>query len=160
MKDFIIGAISDTHDHLTNVAKAIDVFRQNHADMVIHCGDYVAPFTLQTFKDLSVPLVGVIGNCDGEIDLLLKTAHGLNFSLYYPPHTLLINNRKIIITHKPITLNEPYAIYLYGHTHRAEVTYKDNTLIVNPGEACGWLFGKPTIALLNLDKIQAEIIDL
>jgi predicted phosphodiesterase len=37
---------------------------------------------------------------------------------------------------------------------------RSKTLIVNPGEACGYLTGKSTVALLDTDKHKAEIIEL
>ncbi|MCX7757868.1 MAG: metallophosphoesterase [candidate division WOR-3 bacterium] len=160
MNDYVIGVISDTHDNLTNVTKAITIFNQNQVKLVIHCGDYVAPFTLRMFKDLNCPLIGVLGNCDGEVEYLLKTAFELNFSIYHPPYTLTINNRKLIITHKPIRIDQPCDIYLYGHTHTPEISMRNNQLIVNPGEACGWLFYKPSIALINLNEFSGEIINL
>ena len=37
---------------------------------------------------------------------------------------------------------------------------RGQTLILNPGEACGWLFGKPTAALLDLDTLKVEFLTL
>jgi hypothetical protein len=34
------------------------------------------------------------------------------------------------------------------------------TLIVNPGEVGTWLYGKSTLALVDLNKMEAEIIEL
>jgi len=34
------------------------------------------------------------------------------------------------------------------------------TLVINPGEVCGYLTGKPTIALLDTVKHEAKIISL
>jgi predicted phosphodiesterase len=32
--------------------------------------------------------------------------------------------------------------------------------MINPGEACGWLYGIPSAAILNLDTREVEIITL
>ena len=37
---------------------------------------------------------------------------------------------------------------------------RGDTLIVNPGEACGWMHGSPTAAILDLDTKRAEFIKL
>ncbi|RLE69041.1 MAG: metallophosphoesterase, partial [Thermoprotei archaeon] len=37
---------------------------------------------------------------------------------------------------------------------------KNNVLIVNPGETFGLLYGKATVALVNLEKMTAELIKL
>ena len=65
-----IGVISDTHDHLTNISKAIKIFNERNIDVLIHCGDFVSPFTFRVFDDL-IPSIknnfyGVFGNNDGD----------------------------------------------------------------------------------------------
>jgi hypothetical protein len=35
-----------------------------------------------------------------------------------------------------------------------------NTLVVNPGEVGAWLYGKSTVAIVNLNKMEADIVDL
>jgi putative phosphoesterase len=56
--------------------------------------------------------------------------------------------------------SESFNIIVHGHTHKAEVYSKGKTLIVNPGEACGYLTGKSTIAVLNTERREAKIIQL
>ncbi len=47
-----------------------------------------------------------------------------------------------------------------GHTHWPKIEKIDGVLVVNPGEASGWLTGKKTIALVDLNTLEAEIIEL
>jgi uncharacterized protein len=49
---------------------------------------------------------------------------------------------------------------VHGHTHLQEMKTRDDTLIVHPGEACGWLYGAPSAAILDLDTKQVEFIKL
>ena len=65
-----IGIMSDTHDHLPNIRKAIAVFNDEKVDMVIHCGDFVSLFVIKEFENLNSKIVGVLGNNDGEKTLL------------------------------------------------------------------------------------------
>ena len=60
------------------------------------------------------------------------------------------------------TLHIPsiFDVIVHGHTHRAGVHRKGNTLVVNPGEACGYLSGRSTIALFDTDNQKANIIEL
>jgi predicted phosphodiesterase len=37
---------------------------------------------------------------------------------------------------------------------------RGNTLLINPGEACGWLYGAPTAAILDLESLSVEILKL
>ncbi|MCX7784777.1 MAG: metallophosphoesterase [candidate division WOR-3 bacterium] len=168
----IIGIISDTHDNLSNVLTAAKIFNQFQTSLVIHCGDYVAPFTLAAFKELKCPLIGVLGNCDGEQEGLMKQAQQLKFEIYPSPHKIELNHRQILISHKPVEWdkylekqtnqlsNRPIIdIFIYGHTHKPEIK-RSPILIINPGEASGWLFQKPSIAILNLATDEVEIIPI
>jgi len=159
-----IGIISDTHDNLPNVHIAVNIFNGNKVSLVIHCGDFVAPFTLVAFKELQCPLIGVFGNCDGEQKYLLTQARNFDFSIHQPPFVTNINDKIVFITHKPMLPEIKTDILLYGHTHKPIVKHGSSKhgpkLIINPGEASGWLYNKPTIAILNVEKNQVEIIPL
>jgi uncharacterized protein len=67
-----IGIISDTHDDIENVRRAIGIFSKEEVLYVIHAGDYVFPGSVMEFKNLNARLIGVLGNNDGERGLLLK----------------------------------------------------------------------------------------
>ena len=54
-----------------------------------------------------------------------------------------------------------FDIILSGHTHNVvNVKHENGVLVVNPGEACGYLTGKATFAIVNTDEMKAEIIKL
>jgi len=42
----------------------------------------------------------------------------------------------------------------------ADVRKFGKALLVNPGEVGTWLYGKSTVALLDLEKMEAEIVEL
>jgi hypothetical protein len=48
---------------------------------------------------------------------------------------------------------------VYGHTHDVDVRL-GHPLVINPGEAGGWLTGKATMALLDLETMTVEIVSL
>jgi putative phosphoesterase len=53
-----------------------------------------------------------------------------------------------------------YDVIIYGHVHEAKAYKKGRTLIINPGEVCGYLTGKPSIAVLDTKSMEARIIPL
>jgi len=53
-----------------------------------------------------------------------------------------------------------YDVIVHGHTHEAKIYRKGKTLVINPGEACGYLSEKPTIAILDTQTMDAKTIDL
>ena len=66
-----IGIISDTHDDIENVQRAIDIFGRKEVKLIIHAGDFVFPGVIDEFKNLKnkqpdINIIGVLGNNDGE----------------------------------------------------------------------------------------------
>jgi predicted phosphodiesterase len=55
---------------------------------------------------------------------------------------------------------EAHDIVVHGCTHEYSVTSLGSTLLINPGEACGWLHGSPTAMLLDLTTNEWELIRL
>ncbi|MEM2338173.1 MAG: metallophosphoesterase [Candidatus Bathyarchaeia archaeon] len=164
----LVGLMSDTHDCLPMVEKAIKRLNEENVELVLHAGDYVAPFVIPRFKELKAKLIGVFGNNDGDRELLKKRfSENAKFEIHGNFAEININNIKIALLHgneeellKALIESETFDIIAYGHTHKAEAYRKGGTLIVNPGEVCGYLTGKPTIALLDTEKLEAKIVSL
>jgi len=159
-----IGIISDTHDNLPQIKKAVEVFNREKVDLILHSGDFVSPFTALGFKTLNCPLKGVFGNNDGDKLYLKEKFEGIG-DLYPEPYQININQKSIIMLHKEklidaLAESQKYEVIIYGHTHQTDLRKIGKTLIINPGECGGWFSGKSTIALLDLDNLKVKIIDL
>lgn len=154
-----IGIIADTHDNIIAVQKAVCFFNTQDLQYVIHAGDYVAPFSLKELMKLKVKFVGVFGNNDGERKGLLSVCK----SIHEQPYDMLLDGKHIVVTHMLDCLSKRSKmntdIIISAHTHIPEIK-KEGPLYINPGECCGWLHGKSTVAVLDLEVSQAEIIDL
>ena len=61
-----IGVLSDSHDNVPMVKKAVELFNSEGVELVIHAGDFIAPFVVAAMGDLKCRVVGVFGNNDGE----------------------------------------------------------------------------------------------
>jgi hypothetical protein len=158
----LIGIMSDTHDNLIYVKKAIELFNKRGVSHVIHAGDYTSPFTLKLFKELTCQYTGIFGNNDGDKLLLLERAEG---NIHYQPYIFTLHNRKIVVMHEHHIIDAladsgHYDLVIYGHTHKADIRKVRNTLVVNPGEAGTWLYGKSTVALVDLEKMEGDIVEL
>jgi putative phosphoesterase len=159
-----IGIIADTHDNLPQIKKAVEIFNQEKVELVLHAGDFVSPFTCLEFKNLNCPLKGVFGNNDGDKIYLQEKFKGIG-ELFPEPYKTNINHKNIIMLHlekliDDLAESQKYEVIIYGHTHRTDLRKIGKTLIVNPGECGGWLTKKSTIALLDLEKLEAKIINL
>ena len=54
-----IGIVSDTHDNVAAIERATEIFDEE-VEVVIHCGDFVAPLMVDYFE--AFELHGVLGN--------------------------------------------------------------------------------------------------
>ena len=50
----MIGIMSDSHDNLDAIRKAVDAFNEAEVDLVIHAGDMISPFTSKEIKKLNL----------------------------------------------------------------------------------------------------------
>ena len=162
----IIGAMSDTHDRLDAVDKAIGFFNSQEATDVLHGGDLVSPFVAPLFSKLKAQLHYVWGNNEGDHEFIKVRFADIGISPLGDFAALQLGGKKIALlhgTHQEIvdSLIESgaYQLIVRGHSHRAEII-EGETLVVNPGEVCGYLTGRQTVALIDLDKMQAHIAEL
>ena len=158
----LLGIMADTHDNLPMTKKAVELFNDRKVDYMIHAGDFTSPFTLKLFSELKCRYAGVFGNNDGDKLLLQERSGG---SIKNQPLMLTLDGKKIVVVHEHHTVNAladsgHFDVVIYGHTHEPLVKKVNTSLLINPGEVCGWLYGKPTAALLDLNKMEAEIIEL
>lgn len=164
----LVGLISDTHDNLPMVDRAVARLNEENVGLVLHAGDYVAGFVIPRFVELKARLIGVFGNNDGDHDLLRKRfSENKKLDLRGIFAEVKADDSRIALLHggdvellKSLIDKESFDVVVYGHTHVAEVSRKGETLVVNPGEACGYLTGKPTLALLDTVKCEAKIVAL
>jgi len=164
----LVGLIADTHDRLPMVDNAVKKLNEENVELVLHAGDYVAPFVIPKFKELKAKLIGVFGNNDGDRELLKKkfSEHeGLEMCGNFAE--IIVDGLKIALLHgneeellKALIGCESFDVIVHGHTHMAKVYRKGKTLVVNPGEVCGYLSGKSTLAMLDTHKREAKIVEL
>ena len=154
-----IGIISDTHDRLDKVREAVALFNRLKPDRVVHCGDVVAGFVFNEMSGLNMPVTTVYGNCDGDRDALRERAEQLGMSLHEGPFGFDLDGKRIIVSHRPLSPPPDCDSYLHGHTHNPRHE-GSRPVIVNPGEACGWLSGRATAAMLDTDNSEVEFFDL
>ena len=158
----IVGIMSDTHDNLPLVKKAIEVFNEREVGYVIHAGDYTSPFTLKLFQDLRCEYTGIFGNNDGDKLLLQERAGG---RIRNQPYVFTLEGKKIVVMHEhhvveALAASGHFDIVIFGHTHEAVVRKVKETLLVNPGEVSTYLYGKSTVAVVDLETLEAEILEL
>jgi hypothetical protein len=156
----LIGIFSDTHDNLTQIEKALAIFKQRKVRAVLHAGDIIAPFAAKLIAQLEVPLHIIYGNNDGEKEGLKQVLPQITEG----PVLIPLDHCIIAMAHDfsqiPAPFRDQAAVLVAGHTHLAFVKKEQNKLMINPGECGGWLKGRSTVAILDTDVMQAEIVEL
>jgi uncharacterized protein len=159
-----VGVLSDTHDNLVNIRKAVDIFSKNGVEALIHAGDFCSPFTVPEFKQLfdrGVKMHAVFGNNDGDRVLLVKRGGD---SVVFTDFTsmLTLDGRKIVVMHYPELAEDlfrlgAYDLVVYGHNHRMRVE-GDGKKLLNPGTCAGYLAETATVALVETRDMAVEIV--
>ncbi|WP_144922898.1 metallophosphoesterase [Halorubrum salsamenti] len=153
-----IGIVSDTHDDLDAVEAAVALFEREGVDAVVHCGDFVAPFSVTPFDvgqgpdagddpkaDAGFDFYAVRGNNDGEwavestVDAF-GTYLGEAGTLSLGAGDAGDGAVDVAVTHgtSGVVVDAlvdcgDYDYVFHGHTHAHGVEDRDGTVRVNPG---------------------------
>jgi putative phosphoesterase len=163
-----IGIMSDTHDYLPNIRKAIEIFNEEGVEAVIHCGDFVSLFVIKEFEHLNANIIATYGNNDGERCKLKEWLKNINEENIIDDFiSIEIDGLRFFITHghhqsvlEMAIKSGLYDVVVYGHTHERVFEEVDDVLIINPGECCGYLTNIPTIGILDTEKREYREIVL
>jgi uncharacterized protein len=160
-----VGLMADSHDRIPAVAEFVRMLQASGVSMLIHCGDYCAPFALRPIEEARMSLAGVFGKNDGDQQgLRARATAGFGAELYESPHSFEVGGQRILVVHDigdvQLRSIESHSIVVHGFTHQQEMKTRGDTLIVNPGEACGWVYGTPKAAILDLDAKTVELLSL
>ena len=155
--------MSDTHDDMESIKKAVDFFNLKKVDMVLHAGDFVSPFTFEALNLLNAGFEGIFGNNDGDCLLLSQKSGG---RLFNQPRIMELGGRRLVLVHEPRVVEELAAsgmfdAVIYGHLHIPDVRRsKSGVLILSPGKVARLHKGTSTVAILDTENMGAEIITL
>ena len=159
----LIGIMADSHDNKAGVLAATRVFRDRQIELLLHAGDYIAPFNAGWMADVGVHMIGVFGNNDGEKFGLVARFSDLG-EIHRAPYRFEHADHKFLMLHEPdevaaLAASGFYDVIVFGHSHKIDIR-EGETLVINPGETGGWTTGRSTVALLDTASMSVEIIDL
>jgi len=160
-----VGLMADSHDRIPAIAELLRQMREEGATLVLHAGDFISPLSFKPFEDMHMTLQGVFGRNDGDPQgLLARAGAGLGMEIFESPHSFDIAGQQIMLVHdigevaKRSVKN--HSVVVHGFTHQQSLKDQGDALVVNPGEACGWLYGTPQAAILDLDAKKVEFLSL
>ncbi len=139
-----IAVVSDSHDNIWNMKKAVWQANDAGADLMIHCGDLISPFMLEELDAFRGHIHLILGNNSGDQILLMKRlasrrkhitfhgwhgrieAGGLNLGFVHAPEIACSMAR-----------SGEFDMVFFGHTHIWKMDKVDSTVLLNPGEIMG-----------------------
>ncbi len=161
-----IGIMSDSHDNIYAIDKAIEFFNDSKVEHVLHAGDFVSPFVAPRFSKLKAKLHYVFGNNEGDREFLRVKFGEIGVSPLGNFASLELGGRKIALLHgthedivNALVKSGSYDVVVRGHTHQVGISGK-KPILINPGETCGYMTGRKTVAILDLATLKAEILEI
>ncbi len=161
-----IGLMSDSHDNLNNIRKALSVFSKEKVEYVIHAGDLISPFCLDLFKEYKKKFYLCSGNNKGDTKLIAEKMKNMGF-FFDNVGEFIIDQKKFALYHGTeekilyslIKSEKQFDFIIYGHTHKKDLRKEGNTLIINPGEVYD-LYGSPSVAILDTETGDVRFYNL
>jgi hypothetical protein len=173
----IIGVVSDTHDHVDIFGKVGAVFKERNVEMIVHCGDWCAPYSVALFTKVmqkmcpNAPIQGVFGNNDGDIYRTIMTLEEQELQVAIQKDILEfdIDSKKIAVYHgteeaivQALIASGTYQAVMRGHTHVAGIEAVGEVLHINPGTVSSYSNGsileKVSVAIYDTNQHKAELL--
>lgn len=168
-----IGVLSDTHDQIEHIRKAVALLNSEEVKLVVHCGDIVSPFTLQFYRPLKCPMKALFGNNTGDLLRHLDYRKKFGFEhlefITVPFASLHVAGRSIGVYHgavpeitEALIRSKTYDCVFSGHNHIATIRDLDGVLNVNPGTLLDQykegMSKWPTLAIYDTRTNTAELV--
>jgi putative phosphoesterase len=167
-----ICILSDSHDHISLLDAAVARARAAGAEAVLHCGDVVAPSTLQCLEKHGLPVHVIHGNNTGDLYTLGRLAADPSSLLHYHGMDagLHLGGRRIFLVHYPhyaraMAATGEWDIVCCGHSHapaeeRIQNMLGGETLLLNPGTVGGVGHAPATYLLGDLATMLFELCEV
>ena len=167
-----ICILSDSHDNRPLLEAAVRDAQAVGAEAVLHCGDVVAPSTLEVLKPFNLPIHVIHGNNVGDAYMMGRIAsQATNQTTYYGQDAgIELGGRRIFLVHYPhyaeaMATTGDWDLVCCGHDHTVDIRSIDNiagktTWLVNPGTVGGikapatWVLGDLETMTFGVEQIQ------
>lgn len=161
-----IGILSDTHNNIENLNKALARLRQEDVNVLIHCGDFTDPEVARLLYGFRVH--AVFGNGDyasGFIrQILLEQDRLSSAGLVYSG---VLGGARIAATHghlpgktAELARSGQFDYVFTGHSHLHIDQRFGETRLINPGSLGGKRSEPRQFCLLNLETGEARFIEV
>ena len=158
-----VAILSDTHEDIRMISRALRVIKERSPALVVHCGDIISPPVVERFAGL--PMRFVFGNNDGERSGLKKKCEELGFPAIEDSITFEFCGKRFFVNHgtrmrviDEAIESQEYDYVLHGHTHEQRNELIERTRVINPGA----LYAADTfsVAFLEVESGNVEFVEI
>jgi putative phosphoesterase len=171
-----ICIVSDSHDNRSFLETAVREAVAAGAEMVLHCGDVVAPSTLEVIKPFGIPIHVIHGNNTGDLFMMSRIASKAanNVTFHGQDAGIKLCGKRVFLVHYPhyakaMATTGDWDLVCCGHDHKASINSIENmsgnkTVIVNPGTVGGimapatWVFGDLESMTFTINELDTAVI--
>jgi hypothetical protein len=160
-----LAILSDIHNNLPNLEKALDFCLTKNVDAIIGCGDWGDLKTWKLIaKTWTKPIYAVCGNLDADNNIFqtFPREQFPHLQLFDRTAEIILDNKKIGLVHWPEFAQELIKrndVVFYGHTHKPWEEMIGNCLFLNPGNIANQFY-KSTFAVYDTKDNQRSLIIL
>lgn len=161
----LVGVLSDIHDQLANLDRALELLAREGVETILFCGDFCSPIPARVLGTWDGVVHAVFGNGDGDRYRILEAVQNGEapaLHLHAEHAELDIGERQVALTHFPLygqalARTGDYDAVFSGHTHVIHEERFGDALWMNPGEILGWK-GDPTLCLWDTTENVGRIV--
>lgn len=139
-----IAILSDSHDHMPNLSRAVQLANREGAEVLLHCGDLISPFMLKYLNRFHGPVHLIYGNNTGDQHLIASRCatvydnlhhHGQHASFHIGTYRVALNHYPELA--RPLAQSGQYDLVCCGHNHIHAEERFGQSLLINPGDLLG-----------------------
>ena len=160
-----IGIISDTHDDVGRLEKALAVLRTEGVSRILHCGDVCGPSLIRALGGFDVWIAR--GNMDRQHSLTREVNGTLGQGRLASFHGLTLNGCSVAMLHgdneellSSTIASGKYAYAFHGYTHQSLDETVGSTRVINPGSLGGSRSQRHTFCTLDLATGKTCFLDI
>ncbi len=161
----LFAVVSDSHDAIPHLRKAVSLANERGSSYLLHCGDLISPFMAWELGRFKGEVHVILGNNPGDVWLLAKHCAKLpNVHLHGQFTFEELSGVRVALVHFPelaegLALTGRFDLVCCGHTHVFETRRIGDTVLINPGELLG-KEGPPTMAFFDSETKEVEKVVL
>ena len=160
-----IGIVSDTHDDLSALERALGILRHEGIDTLLHCGDLCGPAVIEALAGFDTWIAR--GNMDRHPELEPTAREVIGTGRLADHHRLTLAGRSAALIHghregelrRVVNAAEQTYVF-HGHTHRRRDDRIGPTRVINPGALGGMRWQQRSFCILDLAADEVTFVKI